>query len=233
MSKLKEKIEAAQIDLIKELGIDKLEKSQKEELLIQIGEILQQRIVLRIVEELPEEKQDEFKTILEKAEENPEQLDKYLEENIPGVEDMILEEIGEYKKGASDFMKQTLKNAGVAESKGEEKIEEVKEEVVETKEAVETPVKSVEPEVVPKPIEPVAEPKKEESEPVKKTQPVIELSPTDAVAEEKSAQSGIEQEQVEKEAQILEENEVENKEVAGEELDLSTEIEKMATKKSN
>ena len=233
MSKLKEKIEAAQIDLIKELGIDKLEKSQKEELLIQIGEILQQRIVLRIVEELPEEKQDEFKTILEKAEENPEQLDKYLEENIPGVEDMILEEIGEYKKGASDFMKQTLKNAGVAESKGEEKIEEVKEEVVETKEAVETPVKPVEPEVVPKPIEPVAEPKKEESEPVKKTQPVIELSPTDAVAEEKSAQSGIEQEQVEKEAQILEENDVENKEVAGEELDLSTEIEKMATKKSN
>ena len=116
MSNLKENIKAAQIDLIKELGIDTLESKKKEELLLQIGEILQQRIVLRIVEELPEEKQDEFNGILEKAQDNPDLLDQYLKENIPGVEDMILEEIGEYKKGASDFMKQTL-----AQVEGDEK----------------------------------------------------------------------------------------------------------------
>jgi len=116
MSNLQENIKAAQIDLIKELGIDQLEQAQKEEILHQIGEILQQRIVLRIIEELPEEKQDEFKGILEQAQETPEKLDEYLKANVPNVEDLILAEIGEYKKGASDFMKQTLNDSGVGGS---------------------------------------------------------------------------------------------------------------------
>jgi hypothetical protein len=107
MSNLKEKIKAAQIDLIKELGIDKLEQEQKEKIITDIGEIIQQRIVMRVVEELPEDKQDEFQGLLEKAQENPEALDDFIKENIPGIEDMILEEIGEYKQGALEMLGKT------------------------------------------------------------------------------------------------------------------------------
>jgi len=92
MSDLKEKIKAAQIDLIKELGIDKLDQEQKEKLIMDIGQILQERIALRVTEELPEEKIEEFKAILDKAETDPAQLDQFLKENIPGIEDLILEE---------------------------------------------------------------------------------------------------------------------------------------------
>jgi hypothetical protein len=109
MSNLKEKIKAAQIDLIKDLGIDKLEPKQKEKIIMDIGEILQQRIVMRVVEELPEDKQDEFQGILEKAQDNPEALDEFIKENIPGIEDMILEEIGDYKEGALGAIQQATK----------------------------------------------------------------------------------------------------------------------------
>jgi hypothetical protein len=104
MSEIKRKIEDAQIDLIKDLGIDKLPKEEREKILSQIGEVIQQKVTLRIVEELPEEKQEDFAKILEEAGNNPEKLDNFLEENIPNVQDIVLEEIGEYKKGALDFL---------------------------------------------------------------------------------------------------------------------------------
>jgi pilus assembly protein FimV len=328
MSNLKENIKAAQIDLIKDLGIEQLDQEQKEEILTQIGEILQQRIVLRIVEELPEEKQDEFQAVLEKAQDDPDQLDKYLEENIPGVEDMILAEIGEYKKGASDFMKKTLKNAGAEEAQGaepvvaeapEEKMKEETKEVVKEVEAVEflekkpeienelveakealiekvepevseepklelkpesevepelevmtptepiTPEASVEPElelksesVIPEVSEELIEEKAKVEDSVETIEPenlvvnneIKAESKIETEAEEEfrigdkpiqkveglsannsASPTGIEQEQADQEAQILEENKVENTQVAGEELDLSNEIEKMTSDK--
>ncbi len=302
MSNLKENIKAAQIDLVKDLGIDQLDQAQKEEILTQIGEILQQRIVLRIVKELPEEKQDEFQAVLEKAQDDPGQLDKYLEENIPGVEAMILAEIGEYKKGASDFMKQTLKNAGVEKEQGAEPVvkeaseEETKEEATEiiegadnqedlekkpgieneSEEVKEDLIEKAEPEVSKEPeielksesetapeleitssaeaaIPEVSEVLSEDKE--IKTEDSMEIiepenneakidpevkteaetkdefrigeKPIQKVADKLASPSGIEQEQADQEAQILEENKVENTQVAGEELDLSNEIEKM------
>ncbi|GEM_PF-882356 len=347
MSNLKASIQAAQIDLIKELGIDTLEPKQKEELLLQIGEILQQRIVLRIVEELPEEKQDEFKGILEKAQDNPDLLDQYLKENIPGVEEMILAEIGEYKQGASDFMKQSLVQAddegkedaskevaaatdipaievetekpvietvpevsveesaeveaglkpevstenlvtAEVEEKAVNRLEETEEmkalreniekikteeatagenliEVVkpeneaEKKEEVEVPKKEIEMEVSKKEIEAekpssenlkvaevdeMSEISKENDDlaklddqsdfrigakPIEKvqTESDVSIEKTQAV-EAPVVSTGIEQEQADQEAQILEENKIDNKQVAGEELDLSNEIGKMA-----
>lgn len=144
MSDLKEKIKAAQIDLIKELGIDKLDQEQKEKLIMDIGQILQERIALRVTEELPEEKIEEFKTILDKAETDPAQLDQFLKENIPGIEDLILEEIGEYKKSALDFVNQALgKDASPEEGQPEKQEEEIRPE--EEKQPVEQSEEKTEP----------------------------------------------------------------------------------------
>jgi len=140
MTNLKEIIKAAQLDLIKELGINQLEKSKKEEIVLQIGDILQQRVSVRIIEELPEEKQDEFKAILEEAEENPEKLEQYLKENIPNAEELVLEEIGEYKKGAVTFMK---KNIGEDKIKDEMETTSVIEGLEKQKESSE-PVENIE-----------------------------------------------------------------------------------------
>jgi transcriptional regulator of heat shock response len=101
---LQDNIKAAQIDMVAELGIDKLPEAQQKDLLVQISEVLQQRIVLRLVEEMPDEKRDEFTQVLEKSKEDQSAVEKFLAENIPKLEEIVVEEIGKYKKEAKEFI---------------------------------------------------------------------------------------------------------------------------------
>ncbi|MBT3355831.1 hypothetical protein HN784_01120 [bacterium] len=101
---LKESIKAAQIDLIKELGINDLPQEQREETLTQMSEVIQQRIVLRIVEELPADKKEGFADVVNNSAEEPEAIDTFLTENLPNVEELVLEEIGKYKAEMLEFV---------------------------------------------------------------------------------------------------------------------------------
>ncbi len=118
---LKENIKAAQIDLIKELGINELPEEQREETLIQMGEIIQQRIVLRIVTELPEDKKVEFADVINSDDEKGEAVDAFLQENLPGIEELILDEIGKYKTEMKEFMD----SAGKEETKTGSKTDQI------------------------------------------------------------------------------------------------------------
>ena len=101
---LKDNIKNAQIDLITELGIDKLPEKQRQELFAQIAEVLQQRIVLRLIEEMPEDKKEEFGKVLAENKDNPEPIEKFLGETLPNVEELVLDEIGKYKQEAKKFI---------------------------------------------------------------------------------------------------------------------------------
>jgi len=105
---LKENIKAAQIDLIKELGINELPQEQREETLLQMGEIIQQRIVLRIVAELPEDKKEAFANAVNSEDESGEAVDAFLAENLPNLEELILDEIGKYKNEMKEFMNDAM-----------------------------------------------------------------------------------------------------------------------------
>lgn len=115
---LQSNIKAAQIDLIVELGIDKLPEERQKELLTQIGEVMQQRVVLRLLEELPEEKKEEFGKILEENQDNMEPIEAFLKENISDLENIILDEIGKYKQEAKQFLEQAM--GGQEKDKGNE-----------------------------------------------------------------------------------------------------------------
>ncbi len=101
---LNESIKVAQIDLVKELGINELPQDQKKEMLAQMSEIIQQRIVLKIVDELPEDKKEEFANIINASSENPSIIDEFLQKNLPNVEELVLGEIGKYKKEMLEFL---------------------------------------------------------------------------------------------------------------------------------
>jgi hypothetical protein len=106
---LKENIKAAQVDLIKELGINELPQEQRDETLLQMGEIIQQRIVLRIVTELPEDKKEGFANVVNSEDKSGEAVDKFLTENLSNLEELILDEIGKYKNEMKEFMDNTMK----------------------------------------------------------------------------------------------------------------------------
>lgn len=106
---LKKNIQDAKIDLVKELGIDQLPKEKQEESLLQIGEVLQQRVLLRIVEEFPEDKKDELLKMLEAEKGDAEQVSSFIETNLPNAEELIADEIGGYKRESVEFMNEMMK----------------------------------------------------------------------------------------------------------------------------
>ncbi len=94
----------AETNLIEELGIDKLPKEQQEKVLTQIGEMIQQKVIMRLFEEMPEDKQKEFENFSKENEKDPAKLVKFLEENVENSEQVTKEEIGKAKKEIMDTM---------------------------------------------------------------------------------------------------------------------------------
>lgn len=101
---LKENIQAAQVDLIKELKIDEMPEEQRATLLVQMSEVIQQRIILRLIEEMAEDKKEEFTELLNGGADASEGIDAFLEEALPNVEELILDEIGKYKLEMKQFV---------------------------------------------------------------------------------------------------------------------------------
>lgn len=100
-------MENLKLDLIKELGLDQLDEEKKQKTLEEMGEVIQQRVVMKIIDALDEEKQAEFSKLLEVEEGqvlDEKVLDAFLTENIPNLDQLISEEITEYKKDLIDFV---------------------------------------------------------------------------------------------------------------------------------
>jgi len=94
----------ATTNLIEELGIDKLPKEMQEKVLIQIGEMIQQRIVIRLFEEMSQEKKDEFEIFSKENGRDPVKLTQFLEDNVENSEELVKEEIGKVKKEIMDMI---------------------------------------------------------------------------------------------------------------------------------
>jgi hypothetical protein len=105
---LKEAIKASQIDLVKEMEIDKLPKEEQEKVLLELGDIIQQRILLRVVEEFPEDKKEQLLKLTESKDASPEQFNEFVEKNLPNIEEIVSDEVEKYKKEMLDFTKEVL-----------------------------------------------------------------------------------------------------------------------------
>jgi hypothetical protein len=94
----------AKIDLIEELGLENLSKEQQEKILLDMGEIIQQRVMLRIIEELGNENKDEFVKLLEEKKDQPEEIENFIRAKVPEADDIMMEEIGAYKKEITELV---------------------------------------------------------------------------------------------------------------------------------
>lgn len=87
-----------QKDLITELGLQDLPEDKKEQLILKIGELIQQNIILRVLNELSDKDKDEFDKVL--AEENGEKTLAFLQSKLPNLEEIFKEEIAKFKESA-------------------------------------------------------------------------------------------------------------------------------------
>jgi len=91
-----------QKDLIAELGLQALPDDKKEEMVLRIGELIQQNVVLRIISEMPEGDKDEFEKVL--GEDNGEKTMEFLQAKFPNLNQVAEEEIAKFKQEAINQM---------------------------------------------------------------------------------------------------------------------------------
>lgn len=83
-------------DILKEMGIADLPPERQEEVLTVMTEAVLKRIILRLMNELSEEKRAQLEEIGDSA--DPEKISQFLTDNIPNHETLIKEEIVGFKK---------------------------------------------------------------------------------------------------------------------------------------
>lgn len=92
-------------DIVKDLGLDKLTPSEQEKMLLQIGDIIFKRIMMRVVEELDEATKNDFDKLLDSPNKDQNTILNFLQERLPGYDSLIAEEVSGFKKEAVDLMK--------------------------------------------------------------------------------------------------------------------------------
>jgi len=85
-----------QKDLLVELNLQDLPNEKKEKFILQVGEIIQKNLVMRVISEMSESDKDEFEIILKK--ESPEKTQEFLQEKCPNLDEILKEEISKFKQ---------------------------------------------------------------------------------------------------------------------------------------
>ena len=92
-------------NLIKELGLDNLPSEKQMEILLDVGRIIQQNVVLRVLDELDEKDKGEFDKLLEEKTGDEEAILAFLRSKIKNLDEIVEEETANFKKGSVDLMK--------------------------------------------------------------------------------------------------------------------------------
>lgn len=90
-------------DMIEKLGLNKLPEDKKMEVVLNIGKIIQQNIVLRVINELDEKGKDDFDKLLGETNDQ-EKILEFLKEKISNLDGIINEEIEKIKKEGMDLL---------------------------------------------------------------------------------------------------------------------------------
>lgn len=92
-------------DLFEELGIKTLSPEERVSFLETFGNVLQQRLTFRVMEELSDAQKDKLETLLATQPDNDVLLGQFLATEIPNFQSVAEEEVASYKKELIDRMK--------------------------------------------------------------------------------------------------------------------------------
>lgn len=91
-------------NLIRELGMDALEPQEQERTIQAVGDILFQRVLLRIIDMLPQEVMLQLSSAMESEEQNPGATLQFLRAHIPNFDVVVTAEVAEFKEDAIGVM---------------------------------------------------------------------------------------------------------------------------------
>ncbi len=91
-------------NIIESLDLGNLPEEKRNEILGQVGEVINKRIMNRIVDELSDEELNEFDQLMGN-EPTGDQIVEFLSSKIENFDSLVQEEVEKFKKESSDFMK--------------------------------------------------------------------------------------------------------------------------------
>lgn len=102
-----------QKNIVKELGLDRLPLEKQQKAMVEIGNIIFQRVILRVVEKLSPEEQEEMSKVMDQEKEQEGKLLEFLRGKISGFDEMVNEEVVAFKTESSELMSSARKGAGL------------------------------------------------------------------------------------------------------------------------
>lgn len=91
-------------NIVAALGLDALPADEQAEALLKIGEIINQRIVIKTLENLSDTDKDAFNAFLGEKMDDPEAVATFLRSKISNFDAMVAEEIADFKQSGIDFI---------------------------------------------------------------------------------------------------------------------------------
>jgi len=88
---------ALEANLFEELHLGELPLADKEKILLGAGEIINKNIVLRIFEQLSDERAEELEKLLTDYADDPEKIEIFFRQEVPNLDEIVQEEIAVYK----------------------------------------------------------------------------------------------------------------------------------------
>src|SRR3989344_4001696 len=88
---------ALEANLFEELHLVELPLADKEKILLGAGEIINKNIVLRIFEQLSDERAEELEKLLTDYADDPEKIEIFFRQEVPNLDEIVQEEIAVYK----------------------------------------------------------------------------------------------------------------------------------------
>lgn len=92
-------------NIIKDLELDKLSETEKEETILRIGGIIYQNVLMRVLETMSDQDQNEFEKLLDKNAEAQE-IFSFLNTKVENFEKIINEEALKFRNQTSNIMSQ-------------------------------------------------------------------------------------------------------------------------------
>lgn len=91
--------------LLEEMGLASLPPDKQEEALLNIGRIVYQGILLRVMEILSDEEKKEFEALLAQKPEVEDRILKFLQVKIPDLDGLVEEEIARFKEESASILR--------------------------------------------------------------------------------------------------------------------------------
>jgi len=92
------------LNVIQELGLDSLPREKQEELTLKIGDIINQKILIRALDEMSDQQKDEFDAFLGDEKNDQAATFNFLRSKVKNFDDLARDEIELFKKSSVDFI---------------------------------------------------------------------------------------------------------------------------------